>query len=45
MWDYASMSKIDLHIRLPDDLHASLAAEAQRLGVSLNALIIIRLRG
>lgn len=36
--------KGSLHVRLPDDLHATLVAEAARLGLSLNAAIIIALR-
>jgi predicted HicB family RNase H-like nuclease len=33
-----------LHVRLPDDLHAALTAEADRIGISLNALIAVALR-
>ena len=35
------MERTDIHTRLPADLHAALAAEAERRGVSLNALIAI----
>lgn len=34
-----------LRVRLPRDLHAELAAEADRQGVSLNALIVAFLAG
>ena len=32
-------------IRMPSDLHAALAAEAQRQGVSLNSLMVTLLAG
>ena len=35
----------NLRVRLPVDLHAELAAEAARQGVSLNTLIIALLAG
>jgi hypothetical protein len=38
------MDKQSLHVRLPTDLHAALGAEAQRLGISLNAVVITALR-
>lgn len=38
------MDKQSIHVRLPKDLHAALVADAQRLGISLNALIAIALR-
>ena len=34
----------DIHVRLPEDLHAALVAEADALGISLNAYIVIVLR-
>ncbi|MGO9959669.1 MAG: toxin-antitoxin system HicB family antitoxin [Solirubrobacteraceae bacterium] len=34
----------NLHVRLPDDLHKAISAEARRLGVSLNVVITIALR-
>ncbi len=34
-----------LRVRLPQDLHAYLAAEARRQGVSLNTLIVSLLAG
>jgi predicted HicB family RNase H-like nuclease len=34
-----------LNVRLPSELHAELAAEAARQGVSLNALIVALLAG
>jgi predicted HicB family RNase H-like nuclease len=36
--------KASMHVRLPFDLHAALKAEAERMGVSLNAQITIALR-
>lgn len=38
------MSKSDLHIRLPEELGQALAAEAKKLGISLNAMVGIALR-
>jgi len=37
-------ARIDCHMRLPVDLHAILQQEADRLGVSLNAMIVLALR-
>ncbi len=34
-----------LNVRLPVELHAALAAEAERQGVSLNTLIVTLLAG
>ena len=33
-----------LSVRLPDDLHSQLKTEAAEIGISLNALIVLRLR-
>jgi len=38
------MKRTDLHVRLPEDLADALAAEAEHLGVSMNAAIIVALR-
>jgi predicted HicB family RNase H-like nuclease len=38
------MKRIELTLRLPVDLHEELVAEANRLGISLNALILVRLQ-
>jgi predicted HicB family RNase H-like nuclease len=38
------MDAIDTHTRIPADLHAELAAHAKRLGLSLNAMIVLALR-
>ena len=37
-------ARIDLHVRLPEDLHAIVQQEADRLGVSLNAMVVLALR-
>ena len=39
------MERRSLHVRIPVDLHEALAAEAERLGISLNSMIVIALRG
>jgi hypothetical protein len=36
--------KRDAHIRMPADLYDEIASEASRLGVTVNALILIALR-
>jgi len=38
------MERISAHIRLPIDLHAALMAEAEHMGISLNAMVTIALR-
>lgn len=43
-WAYDGPMTKSLHVRLPDDLHEALVAEAARLGISLNSLLIITLR-
>ena len=37
--------RVDIHIRLPADVHQQLVAEAKRLDISLNALVLLLLRG
>ena len=39
------MASGQLRVRLPQDLHEALAAEAERQGVSLNTLIVALLAG
>jgi predicted HicB family RNase H-like nuclease len=36
--------RTETHVRIPQDLHHSLYHEARRLGISINALIVIILR-
>lgn len=35
--------KIALNVRFPPELHQALAAEAERLGISINALLCVLL--
>jgi predicted HicB family RNase H-like nuclease len=37
------MKRVELTLRLPVELHQELVAEADRFGISLNALILIKL--
>lgn len=37
-------NRIDTHVRLPEALHATLQAEADRMDVSLNTAIVLALQ-